>query len=201
VLLFVAFVGLIFLGNQIAEDMGVNPDGSVGKPCSFVTGEELSEVLGTPSEAVALEGLFDSTIGLVLDKRVLPDAEDCWITADSETAVGRVAQYVGSDAADVFAAERQKAEPTSDDQGGGISLENEGYFAGDVDDLGDQAFCTGMSPALMAGVLVRRGDTLAYVSLAGPSNGAPDLESTADGVLFSPETCRRAAAVARAILD
>lgn len=201
VLFFVVIVGLIFLGNQIVEDIGVNPDGSVGKACAFVTSEELSDAIGSPAEVIALEGLFDATLGLVLDKRVLPDAEDCWITADSETPTGRLARYVGADAAQVYATERQKAEPTSEDQGGGITLENEGYFAGDVDDLGDEAFCTGLSPAIMSGVLVRRGDTLVYVSLSGPADGPPDLESTIDGVVFSPDACRQAAEVARRILE
>ena len=86
----------------------------------------------------------------------------------------------------------------SEDQGGGVTLSNEGYFAGDVSGIGDEAFCTGVLNATMSGVLVRQGDTLVYVSLLGSTQ--PDFETTESGVIWSPETCAEAQQVARAIL-
>jgi hypothetical protein len=132
VLFFVALAGLAFLGNQLVQTVGVDSEGNIGRPCPFISDDELSDALGARTSALELIGLFDATIGLILDKRVLPDAEDCWITADETTdtssATGRLVRYTGSDAAAVFAQERQNAAPTSQDQGGGVTLEDPGYL-------------------------------------------------------------------------
>jgi hypothetical protein len=193
-------VGLIFIGGQIASSVGVNSDGTVGQPCAIIDDSSLSSALGSQAQAIELTGIYDATIGLVLDKRVLPDAEDCWISADQTTPVGRIARYTGSDASSVFQQELQKAAPTSQDQGGGLSLENAGYDGGAVSGLGDEAFCTGVSDGIQAGVLVRQGDTLVYVSLSGPADGPPALGTTTNGVVIAPSICATAQDVARAIL-
>ncbi len=67
---------------RFAEDLGVNPDGSI-KACELITNEELGAALGGEAEALPLGGLVDSTVGLVLDQRVLPDAPACWIVGSS----------------------------------------------------------------------------------------------------------------------
>ena len=198
---FLLIAGLVFLGNRLADEVGVNGDGTIGKACTIIDDATLRDQLGGSAEAIELTGLYDATIGIILDKRVLPDAYDCWITADESTPVGRIARYVGGDAASVFQAERQRAAPTSQDQGGGVSIENSGYFAGDVSGLGDEAFCTGVSTAIQAGVLVRKGDTLVYVSLSGPSDGStPDFGITDDGVVTAPSICASAQGLAARIL-
>ena len=88
-----------------------------------------------------LRGIVDATIGQVLDKRVIPDADDCWIAGRQHRhrahrpPVGRRCLRglpLGEDAATAG-----------------------GYFAGDVSGVGDEAFCTGMSEAASFGVLVR----------------------------------------------
>lgn len=195
-------VGVLLLGKGLVDSMGgVNNDGSVGKPCTIVDNATLSGVLGSKAEAIQLDGLWDATIGMIADKRVLPNAYDCWITADESTPLGRIAEYQGGDAAAVYQQELKNAQPTSQDQGGGVSLENSGYFAGSVSGLGDEAFCTGVSTAIQAGVLVRKGDTLLYVSLSGPGDGTvPSMEPTDSGVIAAPGICAEAQAVARAIL-
>jgi len=192
---------LIFLGNQIASSVGVNGDGTIGDRCTLIDDGALRDTLGADAAAYRLDGLSEITIGIVVDKRVLPDAEDCWISAADSTPIGRIARYTGSDAASVYQAERQKAAPTSEDQGGGLSIDNSGYFAGEVTGLGDEAFCTGVSPAVQAGVLVRQGDTLVYVSLGGPADGStPAFGVTPDGVVTAPEICDSAQQVARRVL-
>lgn len=194
-------IAFVFFVNRVAELVGVNSDGSIGTPCAIISDSDLSSALGSNASAIELSGFFDATIGLVLDKRVLPDAQDCWITSDGTSPVGRIARYEGSDAAEVFQQERQNAAPTSQGQGNGVSVESSGYFAGDVSGLGDEAFCTGLSPAIQAGVLVRQGSTLVYVSLSGPSDGSvPDMGTTADGVITAPSICATAQDVARKIL-
>src|SRR5262245_24490592 len=158
ILFFVGVAALVFIGNRIVSSVGVDENGNIGTPCPFISNDELSAALGTHAEALELNGFFDATIGLILDKRVLPDAEDCWISnngsTSSNSATGRMARYQGSDAAAVYQQEWQKAQPTSTDQGNGVSLENPGYFGGDVTGFGDQAFCTSLSPAFQGGVIV-----------------------------------------------
>ena len=193
--------GLVVVGNRIVNEVGVNGDGTIGKACTIIDNGTLRDELGGNAEAIQLTGIYDATVGMVLDNRVLPDAEDCWITADASTPVGRIARYIGGDAASVFQAERERAAPTSQDQGGGVSIDNSGYFAGDVSGLGDEAFCTGVSPAIQAGVLARKGDTLVYVSLSGSSDGTTlDFGTTADGVVTAPQICATAQALAARIL-
>lgn len=193
--------GLALFANRIADSVGVNGDGTIGKACTFIDNAALSDALGSKAEALQLTGFYDATIGIILDKRVLPDAEDCWITADQATPTGRIAKHVGGDAASVFQQERQKAAPTSQDQGGGVSLTSSGYFGGNVAGLGDEAFCTGLSPTMQAGVLARKGNTLVYVSLSGPADGSqPNLGTTPGGVVTAPDICAAAQKVARPML-
>ena len=127
VLFFIVVAGLVFLGNQIIKSVPVDEQGNL-QACPFVSNEQLSSVLGSGTKAVPLTGFFDATIGIILDKRVLPDAEDCWITADGATGTGRIARYQGSDAGAKFQAEKQAAQPTSQDQGNGLTLENAGLL-------------------------------------------------------------------------
>jgi hypothetical protein len=189
VLFVVAIIAITIIGSKLVESVPLDPQGNIA-PCSFISNEELSTVLGRGSEAIPLEGLFDSLLGLVLDKRVIPDAEDCFISADDgTTGTGRLARYVGSDAAARFAQEKQDAQPVSEDRGNGLVVTNDGYFGGDVSGLGDEAFCTGYSDAFMSGVLVRRGDTLVYVSLLSGDGGG------------SGSSCEQAQEVARLILE
>ena len=194
----IALAGLWYLGNQVVKSLPIDSEGNL-QECTIISNQRLSSVLGSGTEAIPLEGIFDTLLGLVLDKRVLADATDCFISADrGSTGTGRIARYDGGDAAAKFAQEKQNAQPVSEDQGGGVTLSNEGYFAGDVSGIGDEAFCTGVLNATMSGVLVRQGDTLVYVSLLGSTQ--PDFETTESGVIWSPETCAEAQQVARAIL-
>ncbi len=158
-------------------------------------------VLGGPADATLLSGLFEATIGLIIDTRALPDAEDCWVTNGERANIARIAVHQGGDASAVFTAERQKAAPSSSGPGGGVTVEDSGYFGGQVTGLGDEAFCTGISPAIMAGVLVRAGDRVVYVSVGPPENETPELGTTDDGVVTAPGLCSIAQELARAVLD
>lgn len=176
VLVIVAIVGLVFAAGKLTEGM-VNPDGTL-KSCTLITDQALSEALNTDAQALPLAGIWDATMGNVLDKRVLADAEDCWIavgsgvstSATADAATGRLASSSGGDASGAFRQEKEKAN-------------RDGYFAGDVSGLGNEAFCTGMSAMGSAGVLVRSGGQLVYVSLvtADPSGGS-DTCATAQEV-------------------
>ncbi len=184
VLLILLVIGVMVLGQRFVEDMGLNPDGTLTE-CALVSSADVSDALDGSAEALPLGGIVDATVGQLLDKRIIPDAEDCWIAGD-DTATGRIARQSG-DASGSFNAARDAAR-------------DGGYFAGGVSGLGDEAFCTGMSEAGSFGVLVRRGDTLVYVSLinAGFTDGS-GFEINADGVTTSPETCAMAGEVAKKV--
>jgi hypothetical protein len=203
VLAVIAVGAFIFFVGSFVNDLGVGENGSIGDDCPFLSDAETRAVLGGEADAIELAGLYDVSIGIVIDKRVLPDAPDCWVTEGSAAYLARIALHQGGDASDVFAAERQRAAPTSQDQGGGITLENSGYFGGEASGIGDDAFCTGLSDTIMAGVLVLQGDRVVYVSVGPPSEGeqVPDMDLTPDGVVTSPGLCALAQDLARAILD
>jgi len=206
-LLLVALVVFVFaVGNLLNSSIpgGLDAlddgDGSLGD-CAFLSDADARAVLGGSADAIELSGLYDMSIGLIIDKRVLPDAPDCWVTEGERAHIARVARVDGNGAA-VFAQERASAAPTSRDQGGGVSVEYSGYFGGDVAGLGDEAFCTGIATPIMAGVLVRQGDTVVYVSVGPPSEGdatVPDMSLEGD-VVTAPGLCQLAGELARAAL-
>jgi len=201
--LVVGAAAVLLAGQAFLDSLGISDEGNggIGGACPIASNDDVRAVLGGNAEAIELAGMFDATLGLVLDKRVLPEAEDCWISADADSPTGRIARYTGGDAAARFREERQRAAPTSEDQGGGITIETDGYDGGDAPGIGDEAFCTGVSPAIQAGVLVRKGDTLVYVSLSGPADGStPDFGLTDTGVVTAPSICARAQDLARRLL-
>ncbi len=156
-------IGISILGAQFADGMGMNLDGTT-KSCDLISDAALAQVLGSDAEALPMGGIADATIGqVVLDKRVIPDAADCWILGSSETSTtGRLARQDGGDASGDYRNARQTAQ-------------DEGYFDGEVDGLGDEAFCTSMSEFASAGVVVRSGGRLVYVSLIDPTGYACDI--------------------------
>jgi hypothetical protein len=184
----IGIIGIVVLSLRFAEDLGINPDGS-RQACELITNEELGAALGGEAEALPLGGLVDDTVGRVLDQRVLPDAPDCWVVGTSAmAATGRLARQDGGDASGAYQLARQEAEAG-------------GYFAGEAIGVGDEAFCTGMSAAGSFGILVRAGANLAYVSLVDSTVAqGGSLQTDANGVIVSPETCARAGAVALAML-
>jgi hypothetical protein len=212
IILFVLFVVavvafFIFAGaliNNLARDLGIDPNGggngSIGADCPFLSDSDARGVLGGDADAIELSGLADASIGIIIDKRVLASAPDCWVTDGDKAFIARVARYEGGDAATMYAAEKKAAEPTSQDQGGGVTLTTDGYFGGEVSGLGDEAFCTGFS-GVMAGVLVHQGNRLVYVSVGPPDdNAAPALDATGDGTVIAPALCELSQEVARVVL-
>ncbi len=195
-----AFAFQAFFRNFVGADL--DGDGSLAE-CQLLPDDEARAVLGGNADAIELSGFFDASLGLILDKRVLADAPDCWVTEGSAAYIARVARYDGADAATVFAAEREAAQPVTEDQGGGVSVTREGYDAGDAPGIGDEAFCTGISGGIMAGVAVRQGNSVVYVSVGPPSEGqtVPDMQPMPNGVIGSPSLCALAQDLAREVLD
>ncbi len=151
VLAVVAVVGLVIAGGRLAQQLQDNPDAVLGGACPFVTSGEVSDALATDAQVYELTGLVDGTMGAILDKRLLRDAPDCYIVGEEGTA-GRIAVLDGGGQAAYDAA-----------------LADAQHFTGRPVTLGDDAVCTTLDNNGFAGVLVRFGDRVAYVSLLDQS--------------------------------
>jgi hypothetical protein len=206
VVLVIAFVAFVALAGTLLSTFVGNlggPDGGAGidDECEILSDADARTLFGGNADAMDLSGLSDATIGFIIDKRVLATAPDCWVTDGDRAYIARIARYEGGDAASVFELERQAAEPTSEDQGGGITVETDGYNAGEVSGLGEEAFCTGISQGIMAGVLARQGDRVVYVSVGQPDeNQPPEMGLAENGVVTAPALCDFAQEVARFML-
>ena len=189
-----AAIAISIFSAKLIEGIGVNPDGSI-KTCDLITAQELQAQLGADAQALPMGGIVDATIGQLLDQRILKDKPDCWIVGSGDTTTakqtgttGRLALQDGGDTSGDYNRYRQAAQ-------------DGGYFAGDVSGYGDQAFCTAASEAGSFGILVRSGGKLAYVSLIDPTALAGSVQTGANGVLTSPETCAHAGEIAKAMLN
>ena len=197
VLAIIAVIALFAVGSSFVGGLGVDSNGNL-KDCSIVTSSQLKSVLGSDTEAHPLSGLANTAIGATLDKRVLPDADNCYIisgagqtTTQASGGYGRIAKYSNGDAGSVFDKEKSSAQSGQ-------------YFAVDVPGAGDQAFCTGWSDKYPAtGALVRKGNDLIYVSLLiGTDFGNLNLNqaSSDTGVPYSPDACTQAVSIAKLAL-
>jgi hypothetical protein len=188
VLAILAVIAFAVFINKAKDSLNIGTNGQLNE-CPFVSNAALAGPLGAKTQATELTGVWDATVGLVLDKRVLATAQSCWILEAGNTAAGtgRIARYQGGDAADKFATEHQDAV-------------NGDYLAQDLSGVGDQAFCTGVSDTGMTGALVRKGGTLVYVSLFDATYAAgQDSTTGSGGALYSPAACRLAQQVASAV--
>lgn len=183
VLVVLGGIGVYWVVSTVGETVaGV---GGSGEGCDLVSGADVNTTLGGTYDLVQLGGALGDFAGVALDNRVLPSAEiSCWAVESGDGGrLARIARHEGADAAQVFADERTRAMGTTQDQGGGLSVSTSGYFNKDVQ-AGDQAFCTSSDPIGFAGVLVRRGNVLIYVSTTAAGEGAgavPDFQIPTDG--------------------
>ena len=184
--------GLILIGGRIAGSITENIDSNGNlKECPFVSNSTLDSVLGSGVEASPLTGFFDATLGLVLDKRVLRERRR--LLADHRELDRReLGLRVGSPATRAVTLRRcsnrnsRTPSPPRTDQGNGLSVETEGYYGGPVTGVGDEAFCTDTTLAGQGGILVRKGDTLVYVSLMAP-NASDTCQTAAKGGRGDPQ--------------
>jgi hypothetical protein len=168
VLAVVAVVGLFIAGGRLIQQIEEDPDSVFGGECPFVSAFEVSDALGTDIQVFELAGLAETTMGAILDKRLLRDAPDCYILAEDGTT-GRIAVLDGGGQA-AFAA---------------AAAEGQHIRAQDAD-VGDEAFCTTVDGSGFGGVLVRFGERVVYVSVLDQSldqERACELASIVAGTL------------------
>ncbi len=166
-------IAVVFFGSKVAKNV---EDAATSKPCGFVTDAQASAVLGSGTEAVQLTGFY-SLLEPATDTRVLADADTCIVvnSGDNSTSLARMARYQGSDVSAKFASEKAVADGTSEDRGNGLSVETESYISDEPVTVGDEGFCTTPTFTGSSGVLVRKGNTLVYVSLGtGASSTGTD---------------------------
>ena len=166
VLVIVGGIALSIFVSQLVEQVQENPDAILGGECELVTSAEVSDALGEDVEVLALEGFVDGTMGAILDKRLLPDATDCYVVSPGGTT-GRIAA-VDSDAETVFRNSRADAEAS--------------FLYGDVDGIGDEAFCTTIDQQGSGGVMVRFDERVVYVSLVAESFDDTSVCETAQAI-------------------
>jgi hypothetical protein len=201
----IVLVALLALGgffvyravSGVVNSVGGLTEGA-GTECSAVSTADVNAALGGDWSVVQLGGL-SAIAGPVMDSRVLPDAPlTCWASQEKDGKLTRIARYQGADATARFTAEKEKAKGTTVDKGNGLSVSTEGYLGKDVQ-AGDEAFCTTGDPLSSAGALVRRGDTLIYVSTTAAGDGAaavPDINIGSDNqVGFATDEANCALAV------
>lgn len=169
-----------FGGCVVASRIIGNGLGSVaGGECTFASNQDMDSVMGGEFDVFGVDALFSV---VPLDNRVLADATSCWASesgvAEDDTRLVRIARMESGDAQTRFHQERTLAQGATEDRGGGITVESEPYFYKDVT-FGDEAFCTTTDATGFSGVLVRRADILAYVSLT--SGVIPSLETAPNG--------------------
>ena len=151
VLVVIAAIGLVIAGGRLVDEIQKNPDAMFGGECPFVGPSEVSDALGTDAQVFEVDGFVGGTMGAILDRRLLADAPDCYIVSDDGTT-GRIAVLDGGGeeafAAAAAAGDRIRAQDT---------------------DIGDEAFCTTTDGNGSAGVLVRFGERVVYVSVLDQS--------------------------------
>jgi hypothetical protein len=175
-----------------------------GTGCPFATDAEVSALVGGGPVKLVKAGSLTSIVSNLVDSRVIPEAPSCWgLSDDSPESVSkgrlmRIASETRFDAAKAFGDEVAKA------KGDGPTAVGNSYYNRAVKGLGDEAFCTSASTSGpgSAGVLVRRGDRLVYVSLTPDlSLGAPGIGTPGRTTLSSDgPSCELAQKVARVVL-
>ena len=176
-----------------------------GNDCSFLPAGQAADVIPGKPSMIELKGLA-SLAGVALDNRVLPKAPSCMFSPSNgqRGPTGRVARLQTGDAAKVFATEVTKANGLKEDRGNGLSVETDKYFSKAVD-AGDEAFCTSSGLPPSSGVLVRRGNTLVYVSMVPDEETMKQVGvagSDQNGVLSDDDgNCALAQKIAAIVLD
>ena len=172
------------------------------KGCSILSTAEAKKAFGTDVRTLQLGGIT-KIANAALDTRVLRDAPSCMVTpqgTDSKVGLSRIAKLDSGDAKATFAKELTNAKGVSSDQGNGLTVSTDAYLSEEAVSLGDEAFCTTSVLTGSSGVLVRKGNTLVYVSVAATVAQAQDVSNTGLGEIETTN-CTVAQKVAKAVLN
>jgi hypothetical protein len=179
--------------NKVSNDLS--------KGCSFLSNAEAKKAFGTDVATLQLGGIT-KLANAALDTRVLRDAPSCMVTPgkDSKIGLSRVAKLDSGDAKATFAKELTNAKGVSSDQGNGLTVSSDAYLSEEAVSLGDEGFCTLSFITGSSGALVRKGNTLVYVSVSPTTTQAQDASNTGLGEIDATN-CTVAQRVAKAVLN
>jgi hypothetical protein len=171
------------------------------KGCSFLSTAEAKKAFGTDVQTLQLGGIT-KIANAALDTRVLANAPSCMITPGKDSTIGlsRVAKLDSGDAKATFSKELTNAKGVSSDQGNGITVSTDAYLSEEAVKLGDEAFCTTSILTGSSGALVRKGNSLVYVSVAATTAQAENVSNTGLGDIETTN-CTVAQKVAKAVLN
>lgn len=211
----VLLVGLVLAGRwalgRFTGWVGSKTDSLVGgADCPFATDAEVGQLVGGGPVRLVRAGSLTSIVSSVVDSRVIPDAPSCWGVSDGsassaeKTRLMRIAGQTSPDAAELFGDEMTKAKGGTVNRENGAGVPGGSYYDKAVTGIGDEAFCTSASTTGpgSAGVLVRKGDRLVYVSLTPDfSEGVPGIGTPGRTTPSTDdESCALAQKIVRVVL-
>jgi hypothetical protein len=215
VIVVVLLAGLVLAGRwalgRFTGWVGSKTDSLVGGAgCPFATDAEVGALVGGGPVKLVKAGSLTSIVSGLVDSRVIPNAPSCWGMSDGsassaeKTRLMRIASQTGPDAAKLFRDEVAKAKGVTVNKGNGLGVTGESYYNKAVKGIGDEAFCTSASASGpgSAGVVVRKGDRLVYVSLTPDfSKGAPGIGTPGRTMLSTDdESCALAQKIVGVVL-
>jgi hypothetical protein len=183
-------VGLF--ANKVSND--------ISKGCSFLSSADATKAFGAEVNTLQIGGIT-KLANAALDTRVLHDAPSCMVTPTGKDKVGlsRIAKLDSGDAKATFAKELTNAKGVETDKGNGLTVTSDSYLSEEKVALGDEAFCTTAVLTGSSGVLVRKGNTLVYVSVGATEAQSGNVSDTGLGGIES-DNCAAAQKVAKAVL-
>jgi hypothetical protein len=174
----------------------------LSKDCSFLSTPEAKKIYGADVKTLELSGIT-KLANAALDTRVLPNAPSCMITPqgkDANIGLSRIAKLAAGDGKAAFAKELTNANGVETDQGNGLTVSSESYLSEEKVTLGDEAFCTTSAITGSSGVLVRKGNTLVYVSVGASESQSGNIANTGLGAIET-SNCAAAQKIAKAVLN
>ena len=156
------------------------------------------------ADAIELSGFYDATIGIIIDKRVLPTAPDCYVDGGAERRTWPGSPSPGRRRLRTSLPRNDRTRSRSaEDQGGGVTREWRATTAVPCRASATRRSarvsptrswpgwsCAGRPRSLRLGRPV-----------AGGRQSVPDMRTPNAGVVISPAMCGVAQEVARAVLD
>ncbi|HEY0641057.1 MAG TPA: hypothetical protein VGD67_25780 [Pseudonocardiaceae bacterium] len=178
----VAVLGVAITLLVVLTPLGTALDRAVGNGCRIVDSADVEAVMGGD---FGMERLDPGEADQPVDIGVIDGDEVCWAMDLGQDKVRHVTvvRRTTSAAEVIYAAARADAANGTEDADG--RTRSRPYLNKDVDDAGDEAFCTTTTNFGASGILVRRGDRLTYVSVSADEGGDNWADAEPDEALRS----------------
>jgi hypothetical protein len=167
----------------VLTPLGTALDRSLGDGCRIVDREDVDAIMGGDFDLERLGA--DEITKHPVDIGVIDGDEVCWAMDLDDDRVRHVTviRRTTSAADVIYADAHADAENGKENADGRAS--SRPYLHKEVEDVGNEAFCTTTTNFGSSGILVRRGDRLTYVSVSADEGGDDWPESERDEPLRS----------------